>query len=55
MGRIMYEHLEPAPLAKYIFVGLQGSPLPVLLEDDMATLVEVGVGNESTILVDELS
>ncbi|KAL6512163.1 hypothetical protein OROGR_021760 [Orobanche gracilis] len=32
-----------------------GSPLPTLLEDDMASLTELGVGSESTILVDELS
>ncbi|KAH6775182.1 tubulin folding cofactor E / Pfifferling [Perilla frutescens var. hirtella] len=38
-----------------LFLKEEGSPLPMLLEDDMATLVELGVGNESTILVDELS
>ncbi|XP_057793739.1 tubulin-folding cofactor E [Salvia miltiorrhiza] len=38
-----------------LFLKEEGSPLPILLEDDMATLVELGVGNESTILVDELS
>ncbi|KAL9173558.1 hypothetical protein ABFS82_03G122700 [Erythranthe guttata] len=32
---------------------LQGSPLPTLLEDDMESLIELGVGNQSTILVDE--
>ncbi|XP_047342032.1 tubulin-folding cofactor E [Impatiens glandulifera] len=32
----------------------EGSPFPVLLDDDdMASLIEVGVGNGSTILVDE--
>lgn len=34
---------------------LQGSPLPTLLDDDTATLIDVGVGNESTVLVDEES
>lgn len=34
---------------------LQGSPLPTLLDDDMATLMDVGIGNESTVLVDEES
>ncbi|XP_047961102.1 tubulin-folding cofactor E [Salvia hispanica] len=38
-----------------LFLKEEGSPLPILLEDDMATLVELGVGNDSTILVDELS
>ncbi|KAG6390227.1 hypothetical protein SASPL_147959 [Salvia splendens] len=38
-----------------LFLEEEGSPLPILLEDDMATLVELGVGNDSTILVDELS
>ncbi|KAL1533933.1 tubulin-folding cofactor E [Salvia divinorum] len=38
-----------------LFLKEEGSPLPILLEVDMATLVELGVGNDSTILVDELS
>ncbi|KAI3464276.1 hypothetical protein Pfo_020939 [Paulownia fortunei] len=38
-----------------LFLQEEASPLPTLLEDDMATLIELGVGNESTILVDELS
>ncbi|KAL8482390.1 hypothetical protein ACS0TY_028529 [Phlomoides rotata] len=38
-----------------LFLKEEGSPLPILLEDDMASLIELGVGNESTILVDELS
>ncbi|KAG8378536.1 hypothetical protein BUALT_Bualt08G0147200 [Buddleja alternifolia] len=38
-----------------LFLQEEGSPLPTLLEDDMASLIELGVGNESTILVDELS
>jgi hypothetical protein len=33
----------------------QGSPLPILLDDEMATLMDVGIGNESTVLVDEES
>ncbi|KAL3641492.1 hypothetical protein CASFOL_016460 [Castilleja foliolosa] len=38
-----------------LYLQEEGSPLPTLLEDDMASLNELGVGNESTILVDELS
>ncbi|KAH7841044.1 hypothetical protein Vadar_024881 [Vaccinium darrowii] len=38
-----------------LFLEEEGSPLPTLLDDDMATLIDVGVGNESTILVDEES
>lgn len=34
---------------------LQGSPLPMLLDDEMASLMDIGIGNESTILVDEES
>lgn len=37
------------------FWQLQGSPLPTVLDDDMATLIDVGVGNDSTVLVDEES
>lgn len=36
-----------------LFLQEEGSPLPTLLDDDMASLIDVGVGNESTILVDE--
>ncbi|GFY95243.1 tubulin folding cofactor E [Actinidia rufa] len=36
-----------------LFLQEQGSPLPTLLDDDMASLIEIGIGNESTILVDE--
>lgn len=36
-------------------MDFQDSPLPTLLEDDMASLIELGVGNESTILVNEES
>ncbi|KAK4486726.1 hypothetical protein RD792_006702 [Penstemon davidsonii] len=38
-----------------LFLQEEGSPLPTLLEDDMASLIELGVGNGSTILVDEFS
>ncbi|KAM7511499.1 hypothetical protein LguiB_010374 [Lonicera macranthoides] len=36
-----------------LFLQEEGSPLPTLLDEDMASLIDVGVGNESTILVDE--
>ncbi|OIT04566.1 PREDICTED: tubulin-folding cofactor E [Nicotiana attenuata] len=36
-----------------LFLQEQGSPFPTLLDDDMASLIDFGVGNESTILVDE--
>lgn len=39
----------------YLFLNFQGSPLPVLLDDEMASLVDLGIGNGSTILVDEES
>ncbi|GFQ00641.1 tubulin-folding cofactor e [Phtheirospermum japonicum] len=38
-----------------LYLQEEGCPLPTLLEDDMLSLNELGVGNESTILVDELS
>ncbi|XP_052190733.1 tubulin-folding cofactor E [Diospyros lotus] len=38
-----------------LFLQEEGSPLPTLLDDDMASLIELGVGNESTIHVDEES
>ncbi|KAL6498407.1 hypothetical protein OROHE_026675 [Orobanche hederae] len=38
-----------------LYIQEEGSPLPTLLEDDMASLTELGVASESTILVDELS
>ncbi|KAL0359975.1 UNVERIFIED_CONTAM: Tubulin-folding cofactor E [Sesamum radiatum] len=38
-----------------LYLQEEGSPLPTLLDDDMASLIELGIGNESTILVDELS
>ncbi|KAL0314057.1 UNVERIFIED_CONTAM: Tubulin-folding cofactor E [Sesamum angustifolium] len=46
---------EKPPLAKKLPATTTGSPLPTLLDDDMASLIELGIGNESTILVDELS
>ncbi|KAH7570934.1 hypothetical protein JRO89_XS05G0225900 [Xanthoceras sorbifolium] len=36
-----------------LFLQEEGSPLPSLLDDEMASLIDVGVGNDSTILVDE--
>ncbi|XP_073277016.1 tubulin-folding cofactor E [Primulina huaijiensis] len=36
-----------------LFLQEEGSPLPTLLNDDMESLTELGIGNESTILVDE--
>ncbi|KAK0574922.1 hypothetical protein LWI29_030971 [Acer saccharum] len=38
-----------------LFLQEEGSPLPLLLDDEMASLMHLGVGNESTILVDEES
>ncbi|KAF2300614.1 hypothetical protein GH714_014502 [Hevea brasiliensis] len=38
-----------------LFLQEEGSPLPSLLDDEMATLTDIGIGNESTILVDEES
>ncbi|KAF3434118.1 hypothetical protein FNV43_RR25221 [Rhamnella rubrinervis] len=36
-----------------LFLQEEGSPLPVLLNDEMASLVDLGIGNGTTILVDE--
>ncbi|XP_047251762.1 tubulin-folding cofactor E isoform X4 [Capsicum annuum] len=36
-----------------LFLQEEGSPLPTLLDDDMTSLFDFGVGNGSTILVDE--
>lgn len=36
-----------------LFLQEEGSPLPTLLDDDMASLIDFGVGNGSTILVEE--
>lgn len=38
-----------------LFLQEEGSPLPVLLDDEMETLMDLGIGNGSTILVDEES
>ncbi|KAJ0977230.1 hypothetical protein J5N97_012704 [Dioscorea zingiberensis] len=38
-----------------LFIQEEGSPLPQLLDDDMASLVDLGIGSEATILVDEES
>uniref|UniRef100_A0A5B7B8U5 CAP-Gly domain-containing protein n=1 Tax=Davidia involucrata TaxID=16924 RepID=A0A5B7B8U5_DAVIN len=38
-----------------LFLQEEGSPLPTLLDDDMASLIDLGIGNESIILVDEES
>ncbi|KAI3972696.1 hypothetical protein MKX01_019354 [Papaver californicum] len=36
-----------------LFLQEEGSPLPMLLDNEMASLMELGIGNEATILVDE--
>lgn len=36
-----------------LFLQEEGSPLPALLDDDMASLVDLGIGNGSTIFIDE--
>nr|XP_009800788.1 PREDICTED: tubulin-folding cofactor E isoform X2 [Nicotiana sylvestris]XP_016455577.1 PREDICTED: tubulin-folding cofactor E isoform X3 [Nicotiana tabacum] len=36
-----------------LFLQEEGSPFATLLDDDMASLIDFGVGSESTILVDE--
>ncbi|XP_063943504.1 tubulin-folding cofactor E isoform X2 [Daucus carota subsp. sativus] len=36
-----------------LFLQEEGSPLPLVLDDDMASLTEAGVCNDSTILIDE--
>lgn len=36
-----------------LFLQEEGSPLPILIDDDMASLIDVGVDNGATILVDE--
>ncbi|CAO2828448.1 unnamed protein product [Amaranthus hypochondriacus] len=38
-----------------LFLQEEGSPLPTLLDNEMESLLDVGVGNDSTILVDEES
>ncbi|XP_054806442.1 tubulin-folding cofactor E isoform X1 [Prosopis cineraria] len=36
-----------------LYLQEEGSPLPLLLDNDMATFVDLGIGNESIIIVDE--
>ncbi|KAJ4809988.1 Tubulin-specific chaperone E [Rhynchospora pubera] len=36
-----------------LFLEEKGSPLPLPLDDDMATLMELGLGTEATIIIDE--
>ena len=36
-----------------LFLQEEGSPLPVLLDNDTSSLMDLGIGNESIILVDE--
>ncbi|KAF9603547.1 hypothetical protein IFM89_037028 [Coptis chinensis] len=36
-----------------LFLLEEGSPLPLLLDDEMSSLTDLGVGNEATVLVDE--
>ncbi|XP_078169680.1 tubulin folding cofactor E / Pfifferling (PFI) isoform X1 [Carex rostrata] len=36
-----------------LFLEEKGSPLPLPLDEDMATLMELGVGTEATIIIDE--
>lgn len=38
-----------------LYLQEEDSPVPILLEDDMTSLMDLGVGNESNILVDEES
>ncbi|GMJ11703.1 PFIFFERLING, TUBULIN-FOLDING COFACTOR E [Hibiscus trionum] len=38
-----------------LFLQEEGSPLPMLLDNEMASLMDIGIGNESTIIVDEES
>lgn len=38
-----------------LFLQEEGSPLPLLLNDDMSPLMDLGIGSEATILVDEES
>ncbi|XVE60723.1 hypothetical protein DITRI_Ditri05aG0150900 [Diplodiscus trichospermus] len=46
---------EKLPLTKKLPATTTGSPLPMLLDDEMASLMDIGIGTESTILVDEES
>ncbi|XP_057433128.1 tubulin-folding cofactor E [Lotus japonicus] len=38
-----------------LFLQEEGSPLPLLLDNDMSSLIDLGIGNDSNILVDEES
>ncbi|KAK7852738.1 tubulin-folding cofactor e [Quercus suber] len=38
-----------------LFLQEEGSPLPILLDDEMESLMDLGIGNGSTILIDEES
>ncbi|KAG6657042.1 tubulin-folding cofactor E isoform X1 [Carya illinoinensis] len=38
-----------------LFLQEEGSPLPILLQDEMASLMDLGIGNESIILLNEES
>lgn len=38
-----------------LFLQEEGSPLPILLDDEMASLMDLGIGSESTIIIDEES
>ncbi|KAJ0095427.1 hypothetical protein Patl1_15473 [Pistacia atlantica] len=38
-----------------LFLQEEGFPLPMLVDDEMASLMDLGVGNDSTILIDEES
>lgn len=54
--RILCESLFKLKSMKLkLFLQEEGSPLPTLLDDEMASLMEIGVGDQSTILVDEES
>ncbi|KAH9746298.1 Tubulin-folding cofactor E [Citrus sinensis] len=46
---------EKPLLTKKLPPSTTGSPLPLLLDDEMASLMDLGIGNESTILVDDES
>ncbi|KAK6918072.1 CAP Gly-rich domain [Dillenia turbinata] len=38
-----------------LFLQEEGSPLPTLLDDEMASLMDIGIGQDSTILIDDES
>lgn len=45
--------LKATSLISFVCTFSQGSPLPLLLDDEMASLMELGIGAGSMILVDE--